>query len=232
MLGYNGVIPCAKCKNGVLQSIEQAIRLTEDASTLCKHGRFALADYLICVALEETGKAILLLEAWICSDSPNWEAARGGWKEFWCDFRSHDKKWFAAWAQCLRGPGCLDRQPSAFLGPKLTPPKGREKEYKKPKESVFYMKEASLYVDYNPDLEGGRFISPTELDSDPAWNEAVEIHVQFYTRHIQQRQNLIQLVDDPAFQAFATEIRAAFDANDSDRFANASNRLLRAALGR
>src|ERR1700687_2751502 len=169
MLGYVGVIPSAKCKSGALLAIEQATRLTEDASALCERGRFALADYLRCVALEETGKSILLLEAWVYSDSSNWDTVRGGWKEFWVDFRSHDKKWFAAWAQCLRGPGCVDRQPAAFVGQKPTRPKGRENEYKKPKHSMLYMKEASLYVDYNPDLEGGRFISPKELDSDLAW---------------------------------------------------------------
>ncbi len=225
MLGFKGAIPSAKCESGALLSIEQAIRLIEDGDALRKLGRFALADYLACVALEETGKGLLLLEAWILSDSSNWDAGRGGWKGFWRDFRSHDKKWFAAWAQCLRGPGCADRLPSASVS-KLIVPRGREKEYEKPKHSVFYMKEASLYIDYNPDLESGRFISPMELDSDPVWRETVEKSSQFYKEQIRQRQRLIQLLDDSSVQACIADVRAAFDANDPNQFVNSATRFL------
>lgn len=78
-------IPYTELEKGIKLSIENAERLIEDAETLCKNGRYPSASYLAIVALEEEGKAYLLLKRFIAKT----DIKKKSWRD---DFWRHEKK--------------------------------------------------------------------------------------------------------------------------------------------
>lgn len=228
MLGYLGAIAANDCRKGAVVAVANARALMESAVREIGVKRASLADYLRYVADEEIGKSLFLLEAWLLSTSPRWDAARGGWKEFWREFRDHRAKYDAASAQCLRSRLHPDRPKAVWYAAAPEVPAGREKDFRKPKPLVFVQKEANLYVEYNPDLDRGRFISPVEMDADEEWRKGIEYMVTEgqTTIALRTRMALLDHLDDAEVQKLAKETRTAFDSGDDANFAAMSGLLL------
>ena len=228
MLGYQGPLTAAHCIEGARSAADNAASLVRSARAALSSTRCSLADYLRCVATEERGKSLLLLEAWLLSGSPIWRRARGGWPAFWREYRNHEKKIVAAHAQSLLGPGCPDRWPGFGYAKPRAKPVGREADFRVQKPPMLDMKEASLYVEFNPDLDGGRFISPRELDVDGDWHQAVWVAIEHDDWLLRRWCLLLEHVDEPDVRLAADATRAAFDAEDASQFRSVSGRFLTA----
>lgn len=211
MLGYKGPVPAHHLLNGAERAARNARALVGSALAEFGRGRTSLADYLCKAANEESGKSVILLEAHVLSGSPRWDQAR--WKAFWEEFRGHEAKYKAAWATTMRTDGVPDRRPLLGHSQPQPTPAGRGHLFKKQKVPFLDMKEACLYVDYNPGPDGGRFISPLDLDADSEWGELWEESIHLTAATVAKRRLFaVEHLGEADVAEAALKARAAFDA--------------------
>lgn len=82
---YKGKLSAHQVAAGINAAIQNAKRLSEDASLLFEAGRFASAAALAILSIEESGKVSIL--RWLALAKTSEEIA-----EAWRDYRSHTKK--------------------------------------------------------------------------------------------------------------------------------------------
>jgi len=140
---------------GRLKALQNAIDLIEDAECLIQRERWARANFLAHIAIEELGKYLMLIGA-----IGRILHGQIDWSRFWKRFFSHAEK--------TRNIFDFD----ALLSPSVSPDEIQKVLEKSTADSEKYQEQkmSSLYVDF----ENDQFVAPTDIFDKDLANRTVE----------------------------------------------------------
>ena len=146
---YAGPLQAAETASFVRRVLENAAALIDDARCLFNHSRYARANALAILGLEEIAKAIMVIGTYVEDDTPE------GWASFWKQARSHQTKLRMSRFALKIGPLDLrvEIQPGQVVPPSLDAPlkiRSRQSPETERPNGLACMVAGSLEEDYRP----------------------------------------------------------------------------------